>query len=235
MLTYAIDPGPPIVLVCLQGYILKDFFLPDDLNEVKERIGNGRIITCTKGRVARFTAPKGLLKEELGYHIETSNSDIVRIHKIEQTQGMVDAVATVQLSKDIVDAVSVFESFGRPLDYVDVDIYALYKIFRFSYPGRENYLIVDIKKNMATVIYDGHYCEYLPFKESFHNEIKKRILYFKGIKGVVVTGNVEEALGLEEKLGISVEVMHPLRRIYALSPEAVNKGSYLSTALGLAI
>ncbi len=235
MLTYSIDLGPPIALVCLQGYILKDFFLAKELDEVKDRIEEGRVITCTRGRVARFTAPRESLNEELGYHIETSNSDIIRIHKIEQSQGMVDAVVTVQLSEDIVKTVSLFKSFGKNLGFVDVDLHALYKIFRFSYPGRENYLIVDVKKGEAKLVYDGYYCEYIPLKESLQDEIKKRIVYFKDIKGIVATGDVGEVLGLEERLGISVEVMHPLRRIYALGPEAVNKGNYLSTALGLAI
>ena len=235
MLTYAIDLGPPIVLVCLQGYILKDFFLTYDINEIKYKIGKGKIITSTKGRIARFAAPRELLNEELGYHIDTLDSDIVRLHKMSQSHGMVDTIVTVQSSEEMVNTLSLFESLGKNLNFADVDLYALYKIFRFSYPGRERYLIADIKENVVNIVYDGYYYEYITVNGSVQDEIRKRLLYFKNIKGIIVTGNVEEALGFEEKLGLSVEVMHPLRRIYPLGPEAVSKSNYLSTALGLAI
>jgi len=235
MLTYAIDPGPPIVLVCLQGYTLKDFFVTTEFEELKDRIGEGRVITCTKGRIARFTAPEDLLNEELKYYIELSDTDIARFHKMAYSQEMVDVIATVQNNEDVINTLSLLQKIGRSPDFVDVDLNALYKIFQFSYPGRERYLLCDIKENILNLVYDGYYGGYIPIRDSVQDELKKSIIYFKNVKGIMVTGKVERALGLEEKLGISVEVMRPLRRIYPLNPDAVQKSNYLSTALGLAI
>jgi len=235
MLTYAIDPGPPIVLVCLQGYILKDFFVTSEFEKLKDRIGEGRVITCTKGRIARFTAPKDLLNEELKYYIELSDTDITRFHKMAYSQEMVDVIATVQNNEDVVNTLSLLQKIGRSPDFVDIDLNALHKIFQFSYPGRERYLLCDIKENVLNLAYDGYYGAYIPVKVSVQDELKKRVAYFKNIKGIMVTGKVERVVGLEEQTGISVEVMRPLRRIYPLNPDAVQKSNYLSTALGLAI
>jgi hypothetical protein len=235
MLTYAIDPGPPIVLVCLQGYILKDFFVASEFEAIKDRIGDGRVITCTKGRIARFTVPEELLNEELRHYIELSDTDIARFYKMTHFQEMVDVIATVQTREDVVNTLSLFHKIGKNPDFVDVDLNALYKVFQFSYPGRKRYLLVDIKENILNLVYDGYYGGYIPVRDSVQDELKKRITYFRNIKGIIVTGKVEKALGLEEGLGISVEVMRPLRRIYPLNPNAVGKSNYLSTALGLAI
>ncbi|MDO9575397.1 MAG: hypothetical protein Q7J55_02600 [bacterium] len=235
MLTYAIDPGPPIVLVCLQGYTLKDFFVTTEFGELKDRIGEGRVITCTKGRIARFTAPEELLNEELRHYIKLSDTDITTFYKIANFQEMVDVTVTVQTREDVVNILSLLQRIGRGPNFIDVDLNALYKIFKFSYPGRERYLLVDIKENTLNLVYDGYYGAYIPVKVSVQDELKKRVAYFKNITGIMVTGKVERVLGLEEHMGISVEVMHPLRRIYSINPDAVQKSNYLSTALGLAI
>lgn len=235
MPTYAIDPGPPIVLVCLQGYILKDFFVTSELKEIKDKIGKGRITTCTKGRITRFTAPEELLNEELRHYIKLSDTDITTFYKIANFQEMVDVTVTVQTREDVINILSLLQRIGRGPNFIDVDLNALYRIFKFSYPGRERYLICDIKENTLNLVFDEYYGEYIPIKDSVQDELKKRIIYFGNIKGIMITGKVERALGLEEKLGISIEVLRPLRRIYPLNPNAVKKSNYLSTALGLAI
>ncbi|OYD16076.1 hypothetical protein CH333_04370 [candidate division WOR-3 bacterium JGI_Cruoil_03_44_89] len=235
MLTYSIDPGPPIVLVCLQGYILKDFFVVSAFEAIKDKVGEGRVTTCTKGRIARFIAPDELLNKELRRHIELSDTDIARFYRKGHFQEMVEVTATVQAREDVLNTLSLLQKIGKDPDFVDVDLNALYRIFQFSYPGREGYLLCDIKENTLNLVYDGYYGEYIPVKDTVQNELEKRITHFGNIKGIMVTGEVERALGLEEELGISVEILRPLRRIYPLNSNAVEKSNYLSTALGLAI
>ncbi len=236
MSVYAVDPRPPFVFVHLQGLILKDFLITSQFADIEDRIEKGRVITCSKGRIARFLTPLDSFNDDTMYHIDYSDTDITRTYKNGYYKNMLDVIATVQSREEVLDTISLFKEVGKQPDFVDVDLNALYKIFHFSYPGRGKYLLINIENgNCMSLVYDGYYGDYIHPFSSLIDEIEKRMKYFVGIKGIMVTGDVEKAIGLEDRLGISVEVMHPLRRIIFQGTDTIKNENRLSIALGLAI
>jgi hypothetical protein len=241
MSTWGIDVGSLLIKASEienESGSLRDFIITKNIDEVKQKIeDDSTVITGVRGKLARFRIPDlkrifpEFIEREAHFYIDFCESESITSF-IKLSSG--EILFKVQNKSNVFNRIKFLN--GIEPSYIDIDILAIERAFEFSYPGKHKVLLVDIGEKYIKLNFENRIGIYIANTGDIAREIKQRLKYFN-ISCIMLSGG--ESIGmieeLEERLGIRVELLNPLRRLQVLKRGTKDVFPLLTQSIGLAL